>query len=752
MFRSPADPAVFRSYFIRQVMWPISFVILVVFLAASIGLYWSTSKSDEVALARQTDAANLAIHSSASQLAYEQGSIADWGPLIQEMKRRPLDIAWLNFEIGGWLEDVFQHHVTLILDDENHILYSYKSATSPYVADFNDIIADVRVIPHSKTPGSISASKQSLTTPVGARNPPSRFETSQGAGVYLIAGRPAAVSVRTIGSSAREPIPDSPIIISVRFLDQAYLDGLGESHQIEGLRFSDAASSSDAEVSIKFDDGQGRPVGFFVWRPDLPGTQILLFLGPLSAGLAALLLVVMGWLMRSLWRSGRQLSATVVDLQASEAHAQHLAFHDVLTGLPNRSLFYDRLDQALARARRGQPCAILALDLDRFKQVNDTLGHSAGDILIRDFAKRLNGLVRSADTVARLGGDEFSILLCDTSQREYIEKLCERILNSVRKPFNVIGHEIYVGVSIGVALVPEAGFDRGELVRKSDIALYRAKKGGKSQFQIFTPSMDESVQLRAELEDELRRAILAGDQMEVFYQTEVGPDGNTVLGLEALLRWQHPTRGVIFPDQFISLAEDTGLIAPLSEFVLIEACRMANRWPDIFVAVNLSAVQFRRPGLADRLVDIARRCNCNPKQIELEITESVLVAEDDVARKILEELRRFGFRIALDDFGTGYSSLSYLQQFKVDKIKIDRSFTKNLGNDMQASAIVTSVVTLGHAMGLTVTAEGVETRDQQHLLAAAGCNELQGYLFSQPVPEAQMIELLESLRWANDAA
>ncbi|MFC4255920.1 EAL domain-containing protein [Altererythrobacter xixiisoli] len=745
MVGSPADPAAFKSYFIRQVIWPIAFVILAVLLAASLGLYWSTSKSDEVALVRQTEAVTLAIRGSASQLAHEQGSIADWEPLIDQMQQRPLDKAWLDFEIGGWLEDVFQHHATLIFGGDDKVLYSYRSVRAPPESRLDRIVADLLpLIGAMQTYPTSNGQDRQPSSP--ASGLPSQFEMREGADIYLIAGHPAAVSIQPIGRGAKDRAPGTATIVSIRFLDEPYLAGLGRSRQIDGLRFSASSALQPGEASTAFEDQQGRSIGFFLWRPDLPGTTILMFIGPLSAGLAALLLVVMGWLVRSLWRSGRQLSNTVVDLQASEAQAQHLAFHDVLTGLPNRALFYDRLDQALARARRGQPCAILALDLDRFKQVNDSLGHTAGDALIREFVVRLNGLVRSGDTVARLGGDEFFILLCDTSRQEYVANLCDRILAAVSQPFNLIGHQVYVGVSIGVALIPEAGLDRGDLVRKADIALYRAKREGKGQFRIFTPSMDDSVKLRAELEDDLRRAIQAGDQMQVYYQTEMAPDGNTVLGLEALLRWQHPVRGAIFPDQFIPLAEETGLITPLSEFVLQNACRMASRWPDIFIAVNLSAVQFRTAGLAERFIDIAACANCDPHRIELEITESVLVEKDDVARSILEKLRAAGFRIALDDFGTGYSSLSYLRQFKVDKIKIDRSFVRNLGHDTEASAIVASVVTLGHAMGLTVTAEGVETRDQQRLLSAAGCNELQGYYFSTPMPEAEMNALLET-RW-----
>ncbi|MGE4322402.1 MAG: putative bifunctional diguanylate cyclase/phosphodiesterase [Sphingobium sp.] len=644
--------------------------------------------------------------------------------------------------MGGWLNQVFHHDMTFILSGDDRLLYAFASASERQASSFSAIRSDLQpliaMVRTTAGRNAVPTRHRAMMRPGGVSKPISLKETD----VRMIDGHPAAISVMPIGEVVGGDASRSPVIVSIRFLSADYLREMGYWRQIEGLRFSRVDDRRSGEAVVRHLDTNGSKAGYFFWQPQLPGTHLLWILGPLSAGLVALLLAIMAWLVRSLWRSGKQLSNAVVDLQASEAQAQHLAFHDVLTGLPNRALFNDRLDQALARARRGQPCAMLALDLDRFKQVNDTLGHSAGDQLIREFSARLNGLVRDADTVARLGGDEFSLLLSDTARRDDVENLCARILDAVRQPFDIFGNQVFVGVSIGVVLVPEAGLDRGDLVRKADIALYRAKSEGRDCYRIFTPSMDESIQLRAEVEDDLRRAILRDDEIQVHYQTEVGPDGQKIVGLEALLRWHHPTRGMIPPEQFIPIAEETGLIAPLGDFVLKEACAMAGRWPELFVAVNLSAVQFRSVDLAERIIGIADCARCNPRQIELEITESVLLEEDDIARTILERLREAGFRIALDDFGTGYSSLSYLRQFKVDKIKIDRSFTQNLGHDAEASAIVTSVVTLGHAMGLTVTAEGVETKAQMRLLSAAGCNELQGYLFSNPLPEDKVSALL----------
>ncbi|MFC0202961.1 putative bifunctional diguanylate cyclase/phosphodiesterase [Novosphingobium soli] len=754
MQRSLADPTTFRRHFQRQVLLPVALLAAAVVLIAGFGLYWATRTSNDVSMQRQTRITRLALSSSADQIAYEQQGLATWKQLSDQLAAPARDRAWLDTEIGQWLADMFRHDMTFILDARGQPIYAFVAGRPAEPSRFAAVAADLQPLLDT-----VGREARSPARGGGSAGLPSRRRATvltRSGTIFAsdsteVGGRPAAASVMPIAeknASAR----GRAVLVSVRFLDGEYLRELSAWHLIDGLRFSQQANPGPGETIVEFTDERGKRIGFFFWRPDLPGTRILRVLAPSAALLILLMFAALGLLIRSLWCSGRRLSATIVDLQASEAQAQHLAFHDVLTGLPNRALFQDRMDQALARARRGECFALLALDLDRFKQVNDTLGHAAGDVLIREFAGRLGAAVRAIDTVARIGGDEFSVLLGSAHCREDIEQVCERILETVQQPFVLMGNQVFVGVSMGVVMVPEAGTDRGELMRKADIALYHAKRAGRGRCWIFAPHMDETVKLRRQIEADLRSAIGARSGLEVHYQPEVNAASGRVLGLEALLRWTHPTRGPIPPEQFIPIAEETGLIVPLGEWVLEQACRVAARFPDLFVAVNLSAVQFRSPELAATIIAIARDAGCSPSQIELEITESVLLGDDSVAAEILRCLREAGFRIALDDFGTGYSSLSYLRHFKVDKIKIDRSFTQNLAHDHEAAAIVTSVVTLGHAMGLTVTAEGVESRDQMHLLSAAGCNELQGYLFARALPETALEDFVATGAGLPDVA
>jgi diguanylate cyclase (GGDEF)-like protein/PAS domain S-box-containing protein len=430
----------------------------------------------------------------------------------------------------------------------------------------------------------------------------------------------------------------------------------------------------------------------------------------------------------------------VTERKKSEQRIAFMAHHDALTGLANRAAITQRIEEAAARQSRwGDPFTVLLLDLDRFKHVNDTLGHSAGDALLRETAARLKALLRETDVLARLGGDEFAVIqTSEINQRQAAGALAERIIGIVAKPFNIDGNEVNIGTSIGIALAPEHGTNPDNLLKMADMALYSAKSAGRSVYRFFDPGMGAAADARLTLENELRRAI-AQNELELHYQPIVDTKTRRICSAEALIRWRHPTKGLIAPDAFIPLAEETGMIAQISTWVLRTACADAARWPSsIKVAVNLSPVQFRKMDLADVVMAALAHANLPPERLEIEITETALIESASECLRALHRFKNAGIAIALDDFGTGYSSLSQLTMFPFDKIKIDKSFTQNLTKRSECAAIISATLTLAQSLDIATTAEGVETNDQYKLLRLAGVTSLQGYLFQRPRPVCEI--------------
>ena len=434
----------------------------------------------------------------------------------------------------------------------------------------------------------------------------------------------------------------------------------------------------------------------------------------------------------------------ITERRRTQEHLSHIVRHDALTGLPNRVMFRDHMQRALPQLRRGHTLAVLCLDLDGFKGVNDTLGHPAGDELLRQVARRLRAITRETDLLARLGGDEFAIVQIDADQPKQVIALADRLIETVKAPFDVQGQQVEIGVSIGAALADAVVTSPDELLRNADIALYRAKAEGRGIYRFFEPGMDAEIQQRRRLEADLRIA-LAEAQFEVFYQPLMEARFQTLIGFEALIRWRHPIRGLIPPNDFIPVAEETGLIKPIGTWVLSQACADAVSWPEhVKVAVNLSPVQFGNSDLAEEVRQALAVSGLAARRLELEITESVLLQDTDATLGVLRRLHDLGVRISMDDFGTGYSSLSYLRRFPFDKIKIDRSFVNNLHQGNGSIEIVRAIVGLGKALGMDVLAEGVETQQQLNILKAEGCDELQGYLFSKPRPLSDVAGLIEA--------
>ncbi len=443
----------------------------------------------------------------------------------------------------------------------------------------------------------------------------------------------------------------------------------------------------------------------------------------------------------------------ITEQKRSEEKISYMAHHDALTDLPNRLMLREELDENMGDVRRGAALAVLCLDLDGFKHVNDTLGHPVGDALLCAVGRRLRECVREGDVVVRLGGDEFAIIQTGVEQPVSANTLAQRLVHEMARPFDVEGHDIVIGASIGISVAPDDGMDPDVLLKSADMALYRAKDNGRNAFSFFESGMDTKMQERRALELDFRKAV-AANEFELFYQPLVNLERNAISGIEALLRWKHPVRGLVSPEAFIPLAEETGLIVPLGEWVLRQACAEAAKWPaDVNVAVNLSPLQFRNKNLVGTAVSAIAAAGIAPNRVELEITEAILLQNNEATLAILHQLRDLGMHISMDDFGTGYSSLSNLRSFPFDKIKIDQSFVRDLNsNNKEAIAIIHAVSGLAVSLGMTTTVEGVETKEQLELVRAEGCTEVQGYLFSRPQPASEIPRLLARLGRKSEAA
>ncbi|MFB2923441.1 putative bifunctional diguanylate cyclase/phosphodiesterase [Aerosakkonema funiforme] len=441
----------------------------------------------------------------------------------------------------------------------------------------------------------------------------------------------------------------------------------------------------------------------------------------------------------------------ITERRMAEETIRYQALHDLLTDLPNRILFNERLSGALVNAKSNQgTIAVMFLDLDRFKTINDTLSHACGDQLLQMVAERLTSSLWQHDTVARWGGDEFTLLLPQISCAEDAARIAQVILDTLKQPFNIEGHQLHISSSIGISLYPHDGEDGETLLRNADAALHRAKEQGRNNYQFYTAAMNSHASELLMLENELHQALERGEFV-VYYQPQINTNTGKIAQMEALLRWQHPEFGLVSPAKFIPLAEENGLIIPIGEWVLRTACTQIKAWqdaglPPLCVAVNLSARQFQQPNLVEMVARALQETGLENHFLELEITESVAMQNVDFSRSILQELHNMGVSISMDDFGTGYSSLSYLKKFPLDKLKIDQSFVRELATDPNDGAIIAAIAALGKVLNLTMVAEGVETEEQRDFLRSLECEYMQGYLFSKPLSPQDATELLENYR------
>jgi diguanylate cyclase (GGDEF)-like protein len=568
--------------------------------------------------------------------------------------------------------------------------------------------------------------------PAGEAVPPPRLPVDDDAQARFLSDGTSHFAVVAIPASrlppalARAADPSDTLIAWIRFGDDRFAK-IARLQRLEDFRIEQANSAPSYGLPLL--DGEGQIAAALTWTPDRPGDK-------LKRNLASM--IVLGFCGVGVLFGAVALyfHLTTRNLAETDAISKELLGRDPLSGLSNRALFNDRLDMELERLTVGGTTnaglAVMFIDLDRFKDVNDTYGHQAGDELIRLVAQRLMEALSEKDTLARFGGDEFAVIQTDVRSIEPVEALAKRIQDTLSRPFEVAHAQVTVGASIGVAMAPEQATDREGLMKLADAALYQAKSEGRNRTSFFQSRMDEALKMRKVVEDDLRRAIEA-DELVLHYQPLFSSDGENIVGLEALVRWPHAKQGLISPADFIPLAEERGLVIPLGEWVLRRACEDGKRWPGMRIAVNVSPIQFRHRDFVGTVMRVLSETGFEASRLELELTEGVVVEDADAAEAAMVELRALGVHLALDDFGTGYSSLIYLRRFAFDKIKIDRSFLESMEATGESAILVHSIVHLGRALGLIVTAEGVETREQHRFLQALGCHQLQGYLFSRPV-------------------
>lgn len=690
---------------------------------------WSAQQSDTAATARQQQLVELVISKMQGSIAHDQESATVWDDAVR-MVSQTWDREWVDSNLGRWMHSYFGHDGAFVISPDRQPLYAFLVAEPNESNAFNKIAP--AVLPLIDTlQKRLSAQDETGTN--------DQILSIGESDLVRIDGRPAIVSVKPIVSDTGD-IEQQPgrefLHVAVRFLDGNFLTRTGEEYLFDDLRFTAAAKLGGVLSYAPIVSRSGERIGYFSWLPFRPGAAVLKATRPVLAVSALCLLILTSVLTIVV----RKRSAR---LKESEAQLKQMALHDPLTGLANRASFNQFLARVVRTSATDQTNALLYLDLDRFKQVNDTLGHPVGDRLLIDVAGRLKETAIGAAIIARLGGDEFTIVLRQTQQNE-VEKLCDSLIAAIRKPFEIDGQAVLIGLSIGVAVARGNRADAVDMTRKADIALYHAKAAGRNRYAIFGPHMDELIRTRRDLEQDLRAALDAGDQLEVFYQPVYSARSHEISALEALIRWRHPSKGAIAPDVFVPLAETCGLVDRLGAFVLKEACSTAREFPNVDIAVNVSAIELGQHHYAAQVLSVLRQFGIEPSRLELEITETALLDEVGVCEKNITALQEFGVRFALDDFGTGFSSLGRLQRLEVDRIKIDRSFIGACDEPGRGVAIVHSIIGVAQAKGLRTTAEGVETQQQSEILRDLGCDELQGFLLSKPMSKDSLRQLLGS--------
>jgi len=709
---------------------------------------WSANRT---AIVRERQLVENALDQSVSQVLDQQKAIAFWDDAVIAAQKRPLDIEWLETNFGVYFHETYGHDEVIIIDGQNRPIYAnvngeLSDAVAAYASHrevLDQIVAEARQgANHTLRPRdrAFVESHANYSALLGA-------SFGRWAGhIMSVDGEPAVVAALSIVPNLDPNLlqGEPHLLISVVKIDEAFMTQVGGSLLIPDLTLSHEAVRAGGALSEPFTADDGAEMGYLIWTPRKPGRTLLLFILPL----VAFGVMGAGWLTYLMINRLKRASG---DLADREAQSRHQALHDALSGLPNRHHFVERLQESLdtlVQTRNNGRVVVAYIDVDRFKDVNDTMGHAAGDTLIMGVAKRLQMHLSREDFLSRFGGDEFAVLRCANSP-EAATELAQRLRKSFEESFDVYGQHVRMTASIGIAMSPDHGLSPQELMRHADIALYQGKNQGRDRAMVFCAEMAAEVEQRREIEVDLHAALNAR-HLQLHYQPLISCADGRVTGVEALLRWKHPVKGDISPAVFVPIAEEAGMMPALGAFVLDRAFEEAKRWPDLEVSINLSPVQFRHVDLVEMLEMLVAKHNVAPGRIVLEVTEGVLMESTDRNRQILDQVRSLGFKIALDDFGTGYSSLRYLCDFRFDKIKIDRAFVTGIHERKRAMTIIQSVVTLGRGLGMEIVAEGVETEAEASVMRLVGVTELQGFFFSQAVPADGVAKLMGAFQRPKD--
>jgi diguanylate cyclase (GGDEF)-like protein len=729
--RTPSNPIVRQSTRPGAVL-PLCFIVALAIICVVIAVLTSAQRANDVAIAHEKDMFVNAIAYRGEWSLRKLKTVVT--PDDTEDRSASPELDRLIARVQAGYKTLFDHDFIVVADGDDRIAHSIVNAD----ASFPELLptAFAEILPMlAYLRGRNAHPPARITWLTEPKHSPSGTIIGEAAFLQTLSNElPVIVSVVVDPSDERGGNPAA--VMALQIIDETVLSEIGDRLLLANLRKADEKPIPAGDYLYEVRDIRGRPIVRFAWTPQRPAAQVLDTVIPFVA------IAILGFVLLTAFIL-RHMRSSAAEIAEAEDRLRYLAMHDALSGLPNRVYFSDELESTIVKVRGGAaPAAVFYIDLDHFKDVNDTLGHSIGDELIRGVTHRLTAVLRGEDLVARLGGDEFAVITTAGPDQATLHSMARRIIATLCAPYVIDGNTIVIGASVGIAIITPHAIDSAiDIMRYADMALYRAKNEGRNRACIYDTVMDADLSRRKQLEQELRLAI-ENDQLDVAYQPIVNASGEKIVGVEALVRWSHPERGFISPIEFIPLAEHSGLIIQLGEWVLRRASHDGKFWPNLSVAVNVSPVQFRQADFVETVERVLADTAFDPGRLELELTESTLIGNVEIAESAMLRLKALGARLALDDFGTGYSSLLYLRRFPFDKLKIDRSFVLSIEKAADAAAIVHAIVSLGRGLGMKVTAEGVENAEQHLFLRAAGVHYMQGYRFGKPCSSADITAYL----------